>query len=81
MADIVLASGSASRKRLLSDAGVQAEAISPQVDEDAAKAGLRAQQASVSMQAMALAELKALKISSTRPGLVIGGDQMLNLEG
>lgn len=30
---------------------------------------------------MRLAELKAIKVSASNPGFVIGGDQMLNLEG
>lgn len=77
--NVILASGSASRRALLSAAGVEAEAIRPLVDEDAAKAGLRAEGVSVRDQAMHLAELKAIKVSATRPGLVIGGDQMLAL--
>lgn len=76
---VILASGSASRRAVLAAAGIEAEAIKPNVDEDSIKAALRADGASVRDQAMALAELKAVKISRTRPGLVIGGDQMLNL--
>lgn len=78
---ITLASGSESRRRLLANAGVDADAVSPNVDEDAAKASFRAEGMKVSDQAMQLAELKALKVSRKRPGLVIGGDQMLNLDG
>lgn len=78
---ITLASGSASRRALLANAGVDAEAVSPNVDEDAAKAAMRADGLGVADQAMRLAELKAVKISSQRSGLVIGGDQMLGLNG
>ncbi|MEM8616569.1 MAG: Maf family protein [Pseudomonadota bacterium] len=78
---IILASGSASRRALLAGAGVEAEAVRPNVDEEAAKAAMRADGVSVRDQAMALAELKANKISLSRPGLVVGGDQMLNLGG
>ena len=78
---IILASGSASRRALLAGAGIDAPAIKPNVDEDAAKAALRQSGASVRDQAMHLAELKAIKVSSTHKGLVIGGDQMLNLGG
>ena len=77
--DIILASGSASRKALLAGAGVEAETVKPLVDEESAKAAMRAEGVSIRDQAMALAELKALKVSSQRPGLVIGGDQMLAL--
>tara|TARA_R110000751_G_scaffold4210_24_gene19983 strand:+ start:4915 stop:5511 length:597 start_codon:yes stop_codon:yes gene_type:complete len=78
--DIILASGSASRRDLLAGAGVQATSVRPNVDEDAVKDALRAQGMSVRDQAMKLAELKAVKVSSRMPGLVIGGDQMLSLE-
>lgn len=78
---IILASGSESRRRLLASAGVDARAIKPNVDEDTAKAAFRAENMRVRNQAMQLAELKAVKVSRREPGLVIGGDQMLNLEG
>lgn len=76
---IVLASGSASRRLLLANAGVEAEAVRPGVDEDALKAALRAEGVGVGDQAMALAEMKAMRVSGRREGLVIGGDQMLAL--
>ena len=81
MPDIILASGSASRRALLAGAGVEARSIKPNVDESAAKNAMRAEQLSVRDQAMRLAEMKAMKISAREPGLVIGGDQMLNLDG
>ena len=77
--DIILASGSASRKALLAGAGVLAETVKPLIDEESAKAAMRAEGVSIRDQAMALAELKALKVSNQKPGLVIGGDQMLAL--
>ena len=77
--DIILASGSASRKALLAGAGGEAETVKPLVDEESAKAAMRAEGVSIRDQAMALAELKALKVSNQKPGLVIGGDQMLAL--
>lgn len=77
---ITLASGSASRRALLAGAGIDAASIKPNVDEDAAKAAMRAEGMSVRDQAMQLAELKAIKVSARTPGLVIGGDQMLSLE-
>ncbi|MEM9937647.1 MAG: Maf family protein [Pseudomonadota bacterium] len=78
---IILASGSASRRALLAGAGIEAETIRPNVDEDAAKATMRLDKVSVRDQAMHLAELKALKVSRSHSGFVIGGDQMLSLSG
>jgi len=77
---VTLASGSESRRRLLTAAGIDAASVKPNVDEDAMKAGLRAEGMSVRDQAMRLAEMKAVKISQRVPGLVIGGDQMLALD-
>lgn len=81
MTEIILASGSASRRSLLAGAGVEARSIKPNVDEDTAKNAMRADGLSVRDQAMQLAEMKAVKVSSNESGLVIGGDQMLNLGG
>ncbi|MEO0983116.1 MAG: Maf family protein [Pseudomonadota bacterium] len=76
---VILASGSASRRKLLENAGVAAVAIKPNVDEDSAKAAFRDEGLRVGDQAMALAEMKAAKVSAQNAGLVIGGDQMLAL--
>ncbi len=81
MTDIILASGSASRRALLAGAGVPSVSIKPNVDEDSAKASMRVESVSVRDQAMRLAEMKAIKVSRSQSGLVIGGDQMLNLDG
>ncbi len=78
---VILASASAARRALLAGAGIAAEAIKPDIDEQSARTAMREGGVSVGDQAMHLAELKALKISRQRPGLVIGGDQMLNLDG
>ncbi|MEL6782367.1 MAG: Maf family protein [Pseudomonadota bacterium] len=75
----MLASGSASRRAVLSAAGVEAIGIKPNVDEAPVRDAMRAEGAPVRDQAMALAELKAIKVSRQNPGLVIGGDQMLAL--
>lgn len=81
MANVILASGSASRRALLEGAGVAARSVKPNVDENTLKLGLRAKGMSVRDQAMQLAEAKAIKVSSRESGLVIGGDQMLSLDG
>ena len=78
---LTLASKSATRQMILRNAGVAFEAVGPGVDEDAAKAGLLAEGASPRDIADALAELKAFKVSTKRPGLVIGSDQTLDLDG
>jgi septum formation protein len=78
---IVLASKSAARRAVLDGAGVAYEAASPGVDEDAVKAGLLAEGAGPRAVADALAELKAVKVSRSRAGLVIGADQTLDLDG
>ena len=78
---VVLASTSAIRQQILRAAGVTFEAVSPQVDETAIKDSLVAEGVSPRDIADALAEAKAMKISRRRPGLVIGADQTLDLEG
>jgi len=76
---IVLASTSVARREMLSAAGIIHEAIAPAVDEEAAKQALR--HLDGRGLADALAELKAVKLSSRRPGdLVLGCDQTLELE-
>jgi septum formation protein len=79
---VVLASQSTIRKHLLTAAGVAFEALSPGVDEDAAKAALLAEDWSPRDIADHLAELKAIRISRKLPGaLVIGADTTLDLDG
>ena len=78
---VTLASTSSARQAILRNAGVAFEAVASGVDEDAAKAGLLAEGASPREVADALAELKAFKVSTKRPGLVIGSDQTLDLDG
>ncbi len=78
---IVLASQSASRRALLEAAKIEFEALSPGVDEEAAKEALRADGLDARALADALAELKALKVSRRVPGgLVLGCDQTLSLD-
>ncbi|MDO7835800.1 Maf family protein [Sphingobium sp. HBC34] len=77
---IVLASQSASRRALLTAAQVPFEALSPGVDEEAAKEALRSDGLDARALADALAELKALKVSRRVPGaLVLGCDQTLSI--
>lgn len=76
---LVLASTSAARRAMLDAAGVAHDAVSAGVDEEAAKAALSHLEGRG--LADALAELKAIKVSSRRLGdLVLGCDQTLELE-
>ena len=81
MSGLVLASGSAIRAQILRNVGLEFEVVRPSVDEEAVKAGLRAEGLSVRDQADALAEVKALSVSRRTDAFVIGADQMLECEG
>nr|WP_081504179.1 nucleoside triphosphate pyrophosphatase [Sphingomonas sp. PAMC 26621] len=78
---LVLASQSASRRAMLTAAGIPFEAVSAHVDEDSAKAALLGDGLAPRDLADALAELKALKVSS-RDGaaLVLGCDSIVAIE-
>lgn len=79
---LVLASRSAGRRTMLENAGVIFDVDAANVDEDAVKDALRAEQAPVERAAEALAELKARRVSGRHPGaLVLGADSMLECEG
>ena len=78
---LILASGSAARAHVLRNAGVAFEIVKPDVDEAPIRDELRAKGIDVGAQAAALADAKALAVSRTRSGLVIGADQMLSLDG
>ena len=77
---IVLASESASRRAMLTAAGVPHEAVPARVDEAAAKAALLGEGRSARDVADALAELKAVKVSARAGGtLVLGCDSTVAL--
>ena len=78
---IVLASGSQTRADMLRAAGLEIEAVPPRVDEAAIKAALLAEGAPPRDVADALAEAKARKVAGRRAGLVLGSDQVLDLDG
>ncbi|RSU49644.1 septum formation protein Maf [Sphingomonas sp. S-NIH.Pt15_0812] len=78
MPTLILASQSASRRAMLTDAGVPFTPMAAMVDEDSAKQAL----ADLSPRdlADALAELKAVKIATQVPGaLVLGSDSLVAL--
>jgi len=78
---LVLASKSKARAAVLKGAGLDFIQVGSGVDEDALKDALRAEGATVAKQADLLAETKALKVSLKHPGIVLGCDQMLDLDG
>lgn len=79
--ELVLASQSVSRRAMLVAAGVPHHSVSPAIDEEALKEGLREEGRTARQLADALAEAKALKLSIRMPGtLVLGCDQTLELE-
>jgi septum formation protein len=79
---LILASASPARLALLRGAGLDLDAVPAPIDEETAKESLRAEGVDAETLASALAELKAAAVSARLPGaLVIGGDQVLELEG
>ncbi len=80
---LVLASGSATRRALLTAAGLTLTCLRPAVDESAALAALAAAGAPPEEAATTLAELKARSVETrAAPGsLLLGADQILELDG
>lgn len=78
---VILASTSRARGALLAGAGVAFTAESPGVDEAEAKGRLLSEGADPKKVAEVLAGLKAVAVSARKPGLVIGADQTLELDG
>ena len=66
---------------MLNKANVPFEVIVPRIDEESVKLALEAEQAKPRDVADTLAELKARKTSSRKPGtFVIGCDQVLDFQ-
>ena len=80
MPPLILASASASRAALLTGAGLTFARIPADLDEDAIKDEGLARGMSPKAVAVKLAEAKALYVSTRNPGIVIGGDQVLQLD-
>jgi len=79
---LVLASKSASRRRLLESAGLAFEVEAADIDERALESEFLAAGGRSEGLALALARAKALEVSARRPGApCIGADQILTLEG
>jgi septum formation protein len=79
---IVLSSGSATRRKLLSQTGLYFKTAKPPVDESVIKEALKKAGASAAQVADNLAESKANSVAMILPGAyIIGADQMLECEG
>src|SRR5690554_6788181 len=80
MTRIILASASRHRQALLSAAGVEFEAVTPEIDERAVEAALGPDAVSGDDVAAVLAQAKAGEVSARHAdALVIGADQTLAL--
>ncbi|MDX8349189.1 nucleoside triphosphate pyrophosphatase [Cognatiyoonia sp. IB215446] len=75
---IILASGSAIRSQLLTNAAVPHEVVPARIDEESVKSSLQAENAPPRDVGDLLAELKAQRVAAKHPdALVIGCDQVL----
>jgi septum formation protein len=74
----ILASGSASRRSLLINAGVSFDVDPAKVDEAELKAAFVGSPGDLALH---LAKAKAFEVSARRDGLVLGADQVLEFEG
>lgn len=79
--DLVLASGSATRQKLLDDMHIAITAQPAQIDEEAVKRAGMADNIPPQDIAEILAELKAQQIALTHDGYVLGCDQILVCDG
>ena len=77
---LLLASQSAARRQMLTQAGVPFETVAAPLDEEEAKAGLQAAGFEPRDLAEMLAEMKAKSVSAAADDLVIGADQVLELD-
>lgn len=77
---LLLASESPARRRMLDSAGVAFETVPAGLDEEEAKAGLIAAGFEPRDLAEMLAEMKAKSVADAGDALVIGADQVLELD-
>jgi septum formation protein len=81
MTRFTLASTSPIRLQILRAAGLDVHPVAPRVDEATVRDALLAEGAKPRDIADALAEMKARKVAEKTPGLVLGCDQVLDLDG
>jgi septum formation protein len=77
---LILASKSTTRKALLAGAGLRFETSPAPIDERALEAEVLGKGGDAPLLARRLAEAKALAVSVSRPGIVIGADQVLAVD-
>ena len=78
--NIILASKSGVRKKILNENGINCEVVPSNIDEDQIKDSLLKEKASPEIISKNLAELKANKISQKNPNhLVLGADSVIDL--
>ena len=82
MSNIILASQSEVRKKILQENGIQCVSEPARIDEDIVKASLLKEGSNPEFISKNLAELKANKISTKFPDkIVIGADSVIDLDG
>ena len=80
--NIILASKSGVRKKILNENGISCEVVPSNIDEDQIKESLLKEEASPEIISKNLAELKANKVSEKKPDkLVLGADSVIDLNG
>ena len=80
--NIILASKSEVRKKILNENGISCEIVPANIDEDQIKESLLKEKASPEIISKNLAELKANKVSGKKPNeLVLGADSVIDLNG
>ncbi len=81
MNKIILASKSKVRKEILKNNGIECEVIPSNIDESPIKQSLEKEGATPELISKNLAELKANKVSTLKPGnIVIGADSVIDFE-
>ena len=82
MFNIILASKSVVRKKILEENGIQCKVLPSNIDEDFVKKSLLKEKATPEIVSKNLAELKANKISSKETNnIVLGADSVIDLNG
>ena len=80
--NIILASESKARKKILEENGIKCAVFPAKIDEDLIKKSLLEANATPEIISKNLAELKANKVSQKKNGeLVLGADSIINLNG
>ena len=80
--NIILASKSGVRKKILNENGISCEVVPANIDEEQIKESLLKEKASPEIISKNLAELKANKVSEKKPDkLVLGADSVIDING